>query len=326
MKIDPRTKTKDPKPRPPYQQICSAIMVGLSILVYSKIVSINKEAREWSLVVESQSDVDRTASDVIDYSATRQVNETLKPLCLTTPFYGQTNNRVIEIGKMLHMVAEEGQGRKVALDNWWSEWYEEHFDPRHDIVLEYEGECDRSFDAREAFFVNGWDLSFLGNLLPRLDYRQAAEEILQTWPHGDNYISVHRRNLDGTCHFFAKCPQARLTRKKERKCTKERDPEEECSAEIRLRSCDLEYQDVANPNDIPVILFTDRQVPEKDATFPVIFNATTHLFVEMLLMAKSRVHWGNPRSTVDIIVASWRRGIGMEPRQCYDPQKIHYLE
>jgi len=175
--------------------------------------------------------------------------------------------------------------------------------------------------AKKRFFLGDeWDISHLANLLPKSQYKMQAETIINSWPHTRSYISVHRRNLDGTCHYFARC---RKLKKRNRKKCKERDPAANCSVELRLQACDMEYYTIPNPDNMPIVLFTDKQDPEKDSTFPHIFNESTHFLVEMWLMVKSQIHWGNPRSTVDTVVASWRQGYRMEPRACYDPQNIY---
>ncbi|CAJ1946055.1 unnamed protein product [Cylindrotheca closterium] len=245
----------------------------------------------------------------------QQRRHAAKPLCLTPPFYGRTNNKVIEIGKLLKLSYQEGKHRALALDRRWSNWYRPHFDERDDVLLDYypHGECEKTFTAREAFEITDWDLSYLIHLLPRHDYRERAEKIINTWQHGNNYISVHRRDLEGSCHVHAKCSDVELETST---CLQKRDPTEICSAELRLRACDMEYNMVPNPEGLPIVLFTDGQVPAKDGTFPHMFN-TTDFFVEMWLMVKSKTHWGNPRSTVDAVVSSWREGREMEPKECY---------
>jgi len=247
----------------------------------------------------------------------------LKPLCLVAPFFGQTSNNILTIGKLLKLVHEEGKNRTVGLDTEWTKWYQLHFDPRSDVILSYlpSGDCEKTYDGKSAFLSPGWDVTHLVDFLPKAKYIREAESILQSWPHGKDFISVHRRDLDGTCTFFAKCAKM-----KKKKCMYQRDPKLKCSAEMRLQACKYEHDTIPNPLGLPIVLFTDGQVPEKDNTFPLRFNSSTSLLVEMWLMVNSRVHWGNPRSTLDITVASWRHGLGMEPKACYDdPQKIVFV-
>ena len=65
-----------------------------------------------------------------------------------------------------------------------------------------------------------------------------------------------------------------------------------------------------------VVLYTDGQVHAYDNTFLVKSNAD--LPVAMVEMAQSAVHYGNPMSTVDFVLAHWRNGKPMEPRECYE--------
>ncbi|CAJ1963454.1 unnamed protein product [Cylindrotheca closterium] len=265
---------------------------------------------------------------VLDTATEDASSEELKPYCLKAPFYGGTSNNVIEVGKLLRILNDEGKHRKLGLDKHWTQWYKSHFDERPDVLFDYYpdgGDCEQAYIAQDAFFLgdNDWDLSYIRHLTPSSEHRDTAEAIIKSWPHGRNYISVHRRDLEGTCHISARCPLNRKERKGTgRKCVEQRDPNEACSVELRLQACDMEYSMVDNPKNLPVILFTDRQVPDKDSTFPQIFNETAPMFVEMWLMAQSQTHWGNPRSSVDAVVSSWRNGMGLEPKPCYGPDKI----
>ena len=240
------------------------------------------------------------------------------PICLRSPFYGRTNNRVISIAKMLKLNQKEGKGRKLGLDRRWSRFYHEHFDHRSDVLLNYNphGECQYTLTGEEAFSSNDWELSILSTFLPHQKHRDAAEKILREWPYGNEYISVHRRDLEGSCRVHARCSDVNL---ETLECLQVRknDTSDTCTADVRLRACDMEYKFVDNPEGLPVVLFTDGQVSALDNTFANRFNASSHFFVEMWLMVRSKVHYGNPRSTVDEVVANWRHGRGMEPKECY---------
>jgi len=250
-----------------------------------------------------------------------------RPFCLTGPFFGQTSNNIIELGKMLDMLRREGENRRLGLDEEWSAFYQMNFDMRDDVLLHYYKDdetssisCEKVYDARKAFYSQDWNLTHLINLLPSAKIQKTADEIMSTWPPGKDYISVHRRELNGWCHLFAKCSKVRHSN-----CTRVRDKRQTCSTDLRLKACDIQYEMVPNPDELPVALFTDGQAPTKDATFPYIFkNSDVDILVEMWLMTKSKKHWGNPRSTLDIVVSSWRRGLGMAPEKCYRPNEIVY--
>lgn len=56
----------------------------------------------------------------------------------------------------------------------------------------------------------------------------------------------------------------------------------------------------------PIVLFTDGQRADLDQTFPLWDN---HSFpVQLWMMTLSDIHYGNPMSSVDYVVAHWRRG------------------
>ena len=67
---------------------------------------------------------------------------------------------------------------------------------------------------------------------------------------------------------------------------------------------------------VPIILFTDHQKPTYDDTF--IPNIDTHPFtVQLYMMTLSTLHYGNPSSSVDHVVAHWRLGNNMIPSNCW---------
>ena len=71
------------------------------------------------------------------------------PICLVAPFFGQTSNNIIELGKLIKLVKKEGKNRMVWLDEAWSAWYQDHFDPRNDVLLYYDGSgvCNGTYDT-----------------------------------------------------------------------------------------------------------------------------------------------------------------------------------
>ena len=69
-----------------------------------------------------------------------------------------------------------------------------------------------------------------------------------------------------------------------------------------------------------VVLFTDGQDPRFDATFSVIDK---HSFqIQACLMSLARLHYGTPMSSIDYVVAHWRRKFNhspgsTRPESCY---------
>jgi hypothetical protein len=78
-------------------------------------------------------------------------------------------------------------------------------------------------------------------------------------------------------------------------------------------------------NAYKVVLLTDHQVPSLDETFPLVSNYTFP--VEMWIMTLSDQHYGNPMSTIDLIVYYWRsllhkrstNKVQQFPNACYQP-------
>lgn len=249
----------------------------------------------------------------------------LAPFCLREPFFERTNNRIVSVAKMIMMSRKEGKQRPVSLDPTWSAWYLDHFDERDDVILNYSShrECHRVFAGIQAFNYWDWDLGVLGDSLwPRQDYIDQAEAILKSWPYSRRFMSVHRRHLEGKCHLMSRCADDRIewVNKTHEFCLEERKEDDRCPLDLRLQICDMDYAFIKerNPYDLPVVLFTDGQVPSLDDTFPYRFNvSTSHLFVEMWLMARSTTHWSNPVSSVDAIVAAWRQWKNVEPKCNY---------
>ena len=73
-----------------------------------------------------------------------------------------------------------------------------------------------------------------------------------------------------------------------------------------------------------VVLFTDGQKPSLDNTFPIIDN---HEFqYQLWIMTLSTIHYGNPSSSIDHVIAHWRLGQGMIPTTCWkETNFIEYL-
>jgi hypothetical protein len=160
----------------------------------------------------------------------------------------------------------------------------------------------------------------LQHLLPKKTFRDEAEEALLRYSNGgtQKVITVHRRHLEGECKNRARSGKVA--------CGK--DPslvKPLMSTNELLDTCNYEYSMIQNKHRVDleqnksvVVLCTDRQVPQLDDTFPIQSNYSFP--VETWIMAKSDVHYGNPHSTVDLVVAVWRTGQNLRthPEQCYE--------
>jgi hypothetical protein len=148
------------------------------------------------------------------------------------------------------------------------------------------------------------------SLIPKASIRAEAEAALADF--GGPVTTVHRRHLEGECVLRAQG--------KDCVCIHAAAPQNLTVSEL-VDICNMDYGKIVHQtNGTTVVLCTDGQVGHLDQTFPHISN---HSFqVQTWMMARSQVHYGNPMSTVDVIVAMWRRRLAsgdMMPKVCYDP-------
>ena len=176
------------------------------------------------------------------------------PICLESYPFARTCNNIIEIGRVFELA--RASNREYALDMDWTSFFVEHFDSQPDILFDYHpyGECESAYDGEQAFYNRNRSISHLVHLPPKEEHRQQAESIIRRWGRGNRYISVHRRDMEGSC----------LTRARQEATTT-------CPVDIYKDACTVEYDMVPNPENWTVVLFTDKQVPEKDNTFPITF-------------------------------------------------------
>lgn len=208
----------------------------------------------------------------------------------------------------------KGLNTTVALNHMWTVFYQKWFDPREDEIWEdYDlfnnSTCLREFDGHDSFYFQGFE-NITGarqSLFPTKSIRQVAETTVQrillreknnaTAP----FISVHRRGLDDLCLKWSERYKDATTG-----CTQKL---------VDSMCCNVTYADIPNPDNLTVLLFSDGQGPEADATFPILVRNSFP--VEQWMMTLSLKHYGNPMSTVDGMVKVWRHGRGMEPAACF---------
>jgi hypothetical protein len=252
---------------------------------------------------------------ILSKSVVPKMNE--KILCIAGPFWGQTFNRIIQTANALTL-AKEKSAVAVGFDTKWTAWYETFLDPRPDIRFNYTGPCIQNVTPKEIFQYYKFDMrrimKYLQVLIPKVVYRDAAHAAMASLARP--ITTVHRRDLDGKCVGYAQnytsmvCPNYRAARR-------------ELSVRQMVDICRWEYKMLATETQgSTVVLLTDGQVPALDRTFPYISN---HSFpVQAWMMALSDVHYGNPFSTVDLIVHFWRVGLGKatttRPSPCYRPE------
>ena len=247
-------------------------------------------------------------------------------LCLNSPFFGRTNNIILTIAKMLVYRRNKEETEmssasifSIGMDAEFSKFFLDHFDQSpHDqfIKFNYKGTCREIFSARDVFYmaVKGGPLwQQVQQLVPKRKHRQRALEIQQTWSAGRDFVSVHRRNLEGTC----------LNRAKQ-------NYSDQCTMQSKTWMCQYTYDTIMQNyskiynntnNNTTVVLFTDGQVAALDNTFShrfdKIIRTREHFMVEMFLMTLSKVHYGVVFSSVDRVVFARRNVTAMEPTACF---------
>jgi hypothetical protein len=282
-------------------------------------------------------------------------------LCLTGEpiMYGQTFNRIITVANTLaaavHDYPHHGPMR-VGLDLNYSRWYDSFLERpelvqnkeghRYETLLfYYEGECTVKVTGEIMYWKfgeNSVQSQRLPTLIPKLKFRRQAEQVLQqmrslTSGKADTVVTVHRRNLDGKCqsiaynNVYSLCHGNRTSHGGSGPMIT--DPPrygQLATLDQRMAICnwdyatilkDLKEQSSHDYGQISILLLTDGQVPALDRTFPQIGNYSFP--VEAWLMALSDIHFGNPFSTVDYVVYTWRRDVlgkdlnTMRPSTCY---------
>lgn len=240
---------------------------------------------------------------------------TQRVLCITGPIFGRTFNQIIGTAAALKIVTSSEHNVNgttiVGLSPDYSRFYIEFLDPRDDILIDYEGPCVAAYTPREIFYALEHTMlkNELRQLIPKAVYRAEAEAALAAYTLP--VTTVHRRDLEGWCIRRAKnlefihCPNGDVT--------------DQLQVSDFVDSCNMEYSMLANATQGPssVLLLTDGQVPELDATFPLVSN---HSFpVQTWIMTLSAVHYGNPLSSIDFLVSYWRGDdADTRPRACYN--------
>ena len=252
-----------------------------------------------------------------------------KVLCLSGDSYGRTMNQYLQLATILHQLGINGTSVVGFKNPLFASFYTTWFEPRDDILVSYDidAPCDAEYDAvtlHYLFFADKWkQVAYqFETLMPKASIQEEAERAMQEYAGPSNVpvTTVHRRDLEGACVLFAEnknlvtCPNIQSSL-------------EMSSADYR-EACLIDYPKIANATQgTTVVLYTDGQVPELDATFPI---TSKHAFpVQSWMMAISHVHYGNPFSTVDLVVYFWRMALAkskgdhrdrhMRPSACYKP-------
>jgi hypothetical protein len=261
-------------------------------------------------------------------------------MCISPRKYGRAFNRILTLANALAMIADNATALSTAhntdtpiqtetfigLPPFFSIWYDSFLDPRPDIVLNYTGPCLSTWDSKDIFLHKDYRFQTksrqqLQQLLPKRSFRIEAEHALAAYSKNgqQQVITVHRRHLEGICIRKASLPTVvavACNNPKAKNLLQRNDLIDICNYEYSMVKKDHSIS-IENNTSV-VVLCTDQQVPELDATFPIQSNYSFP--VEAWMMTKSDIHYGNPYSTVDLVVSSWRTGQGRttHPHFCYE--------
>ena len=259
----------------------------------------------------SEDNVGNTASESVPISSEYNGTATRrKVLCLSGDSYGRTMNQYLQLATILHQLGINGTTVVAFKNPLFTSFYTTWFEPRDDIIVsyEYDAPCDAEYDAvtlHYMFFADKWkQVAYqFKTLMPKASIKEEAERAMREHAGPSNNVpitTVHRRDLEGACVLFAEnknliaCPNIKSSL--------------EMSSTEYKDACLIDYPMIANAtHGSSVILLTDGQVPALDGTFPII---SKHTFpVQSWMMAISNMHYGNPFSTVDLVVYFWRMAL-----------------
>ena len=252
-------------------------------------------------------------------------NKTSSPshVCLGRNFVGDDFNRVLQLTILLD------ENDKVAINRKWAGWHREFFGGRpvrHGIKVFQLADICRQLVRPESLidrypFANG--LPRLEHMIPSERIRQEAQdavaELLQQDQHNaTTFISVHRRSMNrggqAECDRIAREGNARYCVGPHTSLA-DVDYAGYCTITYDKVLEDVRRQWTSNDPLPPIVLFTDGLIPELDETFPLVDNHTYH--VQTWMMTLSSIHYGNPMSSMDYVLAHWRQGRNMRPSSCY---------
>ena len=264
----------------------------------------------------------------------RESQDQGKPLCLTSPMFGQHANRLIELANGLR-VSRSAQygGSRLALSAQWSAWYTEWFDddiPDIMLIAEYDAVqqsadktkrgCRKLFQAKDLYYKYPFNKPnpILYQLLPKKQLWDAAKEM-----YDPSFVSVHRRwhphcvNQD-TNFIQDFCAVHIQPHSAHQACR--------YTESFVKKQLKLEFPNGANRK---IVSFSDNSWFSKTNQFQHEDSNQFHL--QMVLMSISHVHYGNPASSIDYVVQHWRksdmqRKTAVHPEICFGLYQQKYKD
>ena len=210
---------------------------------------------------------------------------------LVTPTisYGQTGNQILHVANALR------GGKTVGLDAGWSAWYEQLLAP-HPRVLLHTTSCTQSIETY-AEYERLHSAANYHAVHPELQALKLHAGICRDAKREYPFLntSVHLRRLSGQC-------KRRII-----------GGETFCAGDARADTTPCVWS--AEHFDNSVVAFSDSEAPHLDATFARL--SSSPFYVQACAMTQSAVHYGNPASSLDYVIAHWRGARPTLPRSCW---------
>ena len=237
-------------------------------------------------------------------------------ICLDTT-YGRNFNMVITLANAIEY-ANRMDGVVVLANKQWDQFFHMWFKTSHvPKVYRRPGgyRCDITHDASSHYFSRTTSFKgeapFQGNFRPQYNYLSLRKsvlnrgrDVLNSYRHSpdDPVVTVHQRWLEGECfERHAKGDGCFGSTAYNFTC--------EYSAAIVEQHLPPEYRNAS------IILLGDGQRKDTESTF---VHIDKHPFpVQAAMMVESDYHFGNPVSSVDGVIAHWRKGKRQFPEPCY---------
>jgi len=234
--------------------------------------------------------------------------------------YGNNFNKVREIFHAFLIVKQsEGDIKYIDLDlmyplfisrwaNMYS-WFMNNLDPdlfevsvRGKFVGPYAifSLCKIRISAQEIFGMEfTYEKALFKKVHPGVKYQQEAEQFLDAFRNaniGSIIVTVHKRNFESLAQCHA---SVREFGGKQR----ENDEEKYCNMDRDMVMNEF-LPDYIDKSKVRLILLTDGQRPDTDATFEYIYEGS--FWSSTWLMVISDYHVGTKASSIDLAVMDWR--------------------
>mmetsp|Transcript_7130 Transcript_7130/g.11339 ORF Transcript_7130/g.11339 Transcript_7130/m.11339 type:complete len:314 (+) Transcript_7130:39-980(+) len=244
---------------------------------------------------------------------------TTAPCLAITGEYGNNFNKLIEMYKAIYRVQHDENLEYIELENYiplyvdpkldaptrtWFQWFHNFFDVST-FPLEVTGggvlpifsRCRAKVTAEALFYSETkmneskyWDM-----LHPRERYKEKAVAFMQglrAAHPGRLIVSVHKRGFEGNCGHFV----SSFSSKKH--------PEWYCGMTVNSLEQNILPAYRLDPTNVLVVLVSDGQDPEGDASFNLTYKGS--FLSAVWLMTLTDFHIGTNASTIDVVVSNWR--------------------